>query len=106
LVKKTLDDDKAEDIVVIDLKGLSSIADHMVVATGRSQRHVGALADHLAQKLKELTGRPPRVEGIPQCDWVLIDTGDIIAHIFRPEVRAHYGLEKMWSQDLVRPRGN
>lgn len=90
--------------MVIDLRGISSIADHMVVATGRSQRHVGALAEHLAQKLKETTGRPPRVEGMPQCDWVLIDTGDVIVHVFRPEIRAHYSLEKMWSRDFAQPR--
>jgi ribosome-associated protein len=103
-LRKTLDDDKAEDIVSLDLRGLTSIADHMLVASGRSQRHVGAIAEHLAQRAKDATGRAPRVEGLPQCDWVLIDTGDIIVHVFRPEVRAHYSLEKMWSRDLAEPR--
>jgi len=103
-LRKTLDDDKADDIVSLDLRGLTSIADHMLVATGRSQRHVGAIAEHVAQKARETTGRAPRIEGLPQCDWVLIDAGDIIVHVFRPEVRAQYSLEKMWSRDLAEPQ--
>lgn len=91
----TLDDGKAEDIAIIDLRGKSSMADHMVIATGNSARHVGALADHLHDKLKAL-GLHASVEGVPQCDWVLIDGGDIIIHLFRPEVRDFYNLEKMW----------
>ena len=92
-----LDEAKAEAIVAIDLAGKSTIADHMVIATGRSDRHVGAIGDQIHKKLKEsgLTG--VRVEGMETCDWVLIDSGDIIVHIFRPEVREFYKLEKMWS---------
>ncbi len=99
VVLDSLDDGKAEDVVSIDLKGKTSIGDHMIVASGRSQRHVGALADNLVRKLKEQGFGRARVEGMPQCDWVLIDTGDIIVHIFRPEVRTFYNLEKMWSAD-------
>jgi ribosome-associated protein len=94
-----LDDAKAENVVTISLKGKSSIGDHMVVASGRSDRHVGAIADQVQRKLKESGQRRVRVEGQPQCDWVLIDTGDIIVHVFRPEVREFYNLEKMWSAD-------
>jgi len=92
-----LDEAKAEDIVSIDLKGKSSIGDFMVITTGRSDRHVGAIADQLKKKLKEAGVGRVRVEGQPTCDWVLIDTGDIIVHVFRPEVRDFYNLEKMWS---------
>ena len=99
IVLDTLDAAKAEDVVVIDLKGKTSISDQMVVASGRSQRHVGAVADQLAKKLKEEGFGRARVEGMPQCDWVLIDAGDVIIHIFRPEVREFYNLEKMWSAD-------
>lgn len=95
LVVGTLDDHKAEDVIVVDLRGKSSIADHMVIATGTSTRQVGALADHLSQKLKA-SGLGVALEGLPQCDWVLIDGGDIIVHLFRPEVRSFYNLEKMW----------
>ncbi|HTH15987.1 MAG TPA: ribosome silencing factor [Magnetospirillum sp.] len=95
LVVNSLDGDKAEDIVVVDLRGKSSIADHMVIATGASSRQVGAMADHLMRKLKDV-GQHPAAEGFPQCDWVLIDGGDIIVHLFRPEVRSFYNLEKMW----------
>ena len=97
LILARLDEDKAQDIVLIDLKGKSSMADAMVIASGRSQRHVGALADHLTRAIKDAGhGRAP-VEGLPQCDWVLIDAGDVIVHIFRPEVRAFYNIEKIWS---------
>lgn len=95
-VIESLDADKAEDIVVIDLAGKTSIADAMVVASGRSSRQVGAMADHLMQKLKE-RGHHVTVEGMTTCDWVLIDAGDVVVHLFRPEVRAFYNLEKMWS---------
>lgn len=91
----SLDDDKAENITVIDLRGKTSLADHLVIASGRSQRQVGAMAEHLLEKLKH-QGLRPSAEGMPQCDWVLIDGGDIIVHLFRPEVRAFYNLEKMW----------
>lgn len=96
IVADTLDGAKAEDVVVIDLKGKTSIGDHMVLASGRSQRHVGAVADHLIKKLKDEGYGRARVEGMPQCDWVLIDAGDVIVHVFRPEVREFYNLEKMW----------
>jgi ribosome-associated protein len=99
VVLDTLDDAKAEDVVCIDIKGKTSIGDQMVVASGRSQRHVGAVADHLVRKLKDEGFGRARVEGLPHCDWVLIDAGDVIVHIFRPEVREFYNLEKMWSAD-------
>ena len=99
VVLDTLDAAKAEDVVTIDLRGKTSIGDHMVLASGRSQRHVGAVADQLIKKLKDEGYGRARVEGQPHCDWVLIDTGDVIVHIFRPEVRGFYNLEKMWSAD-------
>jgi ribosome-associated protein len=91
----SLDDDKAEDVIVIDLRGRSSLADHIVVASGRSQRQVGAMADHLMRKL-DILGLPVSLEGATQGDWVLIDAGDIIVHLFRPDVRSFYNLERMW----------
>jgi ribosome-associated protein len=94
-----LDEAKAEEIVSIDLAGKSSIADAMIIATGRTDRHVGAIADQLQRHLKEAGSRKLRVEGMQTCDWVLIDTGDIIIHVFRPEVREFYNLEKMWTGD-------
>lgn len=97
LVNARLDDDKSEDIVAIDLRGKTSIADYMVVASGRSQRHVGAIAEHLIEALKAAGVKTVRVEGQPACDWVLIDAGDVIVHIFQPEVRSFYNIEKMWS---------
>jgi ribosome-associated protein len=100
LVEKSLDDDKAEDIVVIDLVGKSSIADYMVIASGRSQRQLGAMAEHLVEKLKAREGIGAGVEGAGQGDWVLIDGGDVIVHLFRPEVRSFYNLEKMWGMTL------
>ncbi len=99
VVLDTLDAAKAEDVAVIDLRGKTSIGDQMVIASGRSQRHVGAVADHIIRKLKDEGFGRARVEGLPQCDWVLIDAGDVIVHIFRPEVREFYNLEKMWSAD-------
>jgi ribosome-associated protein len=100
LILHSLDKDKAEDIVAIDLKGKTTIADDMVVASGRSHRHVAALADHVLERLKEAGYGPARVEGLRHCDWVLIDAGDVIVHIFRPEVRAFYRLEKLWQAAL------
>ena len=94
-----LDDAKAEDIKVIDIKGKSSIGDFMVIATGRTDRHVGAIADQIQRKLKEAGQGCVSVQGKPQCDWVLIDTGDIVIHVFRPEVREFYNLEKLWSAE-------
>jgi ribosome-associated protein len=96
MVLARLDDMKAEDIVTIDLTAKSSIADSMVVATGRSQRHVGAVADEIVKALKKAGVPNVRVEGMKQSDWVLIDAGDVIVHVFRAEVRDFYGLEKMW----------
>jgi ribosome-associated protein len=91
-----LDDAKAEDIISIDLAGKTSLADAMIIASGRSDRHVGAIADRVAHALKDLGQPTPRIEGVPVCDWVLIDAGDIIVHLFRPEVRGFYNLEKLW----------
>ncbi|NEX93960.1 ribosome silencing factor [Caulobacter sp. 17J65-9] len=99
LILKRLDDDKAQEIVHIDLKGKSSVADSMIVASGRSTRHVGALADHLLRALKDAGYGRARVEGLPHCDWVLIDAGDVVIHLFRPEVRLFYNIEKIWSVD-------
>jgi ribosome-associated protein len=92
----SLDDDKAEDVVQIDLRGKSSIGDHMVIASGRSSRQVAAIAEKLVERLKEAFRLSAKVEGKEAGDWVLIDTGDVIVHIFRPEVREFYQLEKMW----------
>jgi len=103
LILARLDEDKAQDVVFIDLKGKSSVADGLIVASGRSQRHVGALADHLLRALKEAGYGRCRVEGMPHADWVLIDAGDVIVHLFRPEVRAFYNIEKIWS---VEPPAN
>ncbi|MGO8952269.1 MAG: ribosome silencing factor [Rhodomicrobium sp.] len=99
LIIDTLEDAKADDIVSIDLTGKTSLGDTMIVASGRSQRHVGAIAERLLEKLKEHGLRDTRVEGMPLCDWVLIDAGDIIVHVFRPEARTFYNLEKMWGAD-------
>ncbi len=95
-ILKSLDEDKAEDIVQIDLGGKTEIGDYMVICTGRSTRQVTSIAEKLAQKVKDEFGRTPKVEGRDTGDWVLIDTGDVIVHVFRPEVREFYQLEKMW----------
>ena len=102
LILNRLDDEKAQDVVFIDLKDKSSIADGMIVASGRSHRHVGAMADHLLRMLKDAGHGRARVEGLPHCDWVLIDAGDVIVHLFRPEVRAFYNIEKIWSVEPPR----
>ena len=96
LILRSLDEDGALDVVAIDLAGKSSEADVMVVASGRSTRHVGAIADKLIERLKQEAGLVPRAEGKAAADWVLIDAGDVIVHVFRPEVRDFYQLEKMW----------
>ena len=96
----SLEQDKAEDIIVIDLAGKTSIADFMIIASGRSQRHVAAIAEHLVERLKRRGAPPASVEGLAQADWVLIDAGDVIVHVFRPEVRSFYNLEKMWAVSL------
>jgi len=98
-VQASLDDDKAEDLVTIDLTGRSSLTDAIVVATGRSSRHVASLAENMARRLKEWGYGTARIEGLPQGDWVLIDARDVVVHIFRAEVRAYYDLEGMWSVD-------
>jgi ribosome-associated protein len=95
-VLASLEDSKAENIVSIDIQGKSSLGDYMVVASGRSHRHVSAVADHLLKALKDAGLGTARVEGLAGADWVLIDSGDIIVHVFRPEVREFYNLEKMW----------
>lgn len=97
LILASLEDDKAEEIVSLDIRGKSSVADMLIVASGRSQRHVGALADHVMRKLKEAGAKDLKVEGLPHCDWVLVDAGDVIVHLFRPEVRSFYNIEKIWS---------
>ena len=104
LILGRLDDDKAEDIVLIDLAGKSPLADAVVVASGRSARHVAAMADHLVRTLKENGFGKAQVEGLPHADWVLIDAGDVIVHLFRPEVRAFYQIEKIWSLDSAHMR--
>lgn len=97
LVLDSLDDDQAVETVSIPLAGKSSIADYMVVASGRSTRQVASMAAKLAEKIKAERGHSPRIEGLPTADWVLIDAGDVIVHLFRPEVRSFYNLERMWS---------
>ncbi|MFQ3594910.1 MAG: ribosome silencing factor [Sphingomonadaceae bacterium] len=99
LVLNSLDDDQAQDIVSIPLEGKSTIADHMVIASGRSSRQVASMAEKLAQKIKQDMGIAVRTEGLATADWVLIDAGDVIVHLFRPEVRQFYALEKMWAFD-------
>ena len=101
IVEKTLDDGKADNVVVMDLQGKTSIAAYMVVASGTSQRHVAALAEHVTQALKA-AGYPSTTEGEGKADWVLIDAYDVIVHIFKPEVRGFYSLEKMWSSVKTR----
>ncbi|MCB1518009.1 MAG: ribosome silencing factor [Hyphomicrobiaceae bacterium] len=100
VVLQSLDDAKAEDIVSIDMTGKSPMSDYMVVASGRSHRHVGAVADQVARALKDNGFGTARIEGLGAADWVLLDAGDVIVHIFRPEVREFYNLEKMWQTDL------
>jgi ribosome-associated protein len=101
LILNVLDDAKAEETVSVDITGKSSLADHMIVTSGRSQRHVGAVADQIIRALRDNGFGKPRVEGLPHCDWVLVDTGDVIVHIFRPEVREFYNIEKMWQADFA-----
>ena len=103
LVQASLDDDKAEDIVVIDLVGKTEIADFMVIANGTSKRQVGAMADHLQRKIKASGFKGLATEGLDNCDWVLIDAGDVVVHLFRFEIRAFYNIEKMWSGPRPEP---
>ncbi|MFP5077426.1 ribosome silencing factor [Rhizobium sp. YIM 134829] len=97
LVLDSLEDSKAEDIVTIDIAGKSALGDYMVVVSGRSNRHVAAITDHLVSDLKDEGYGNARVEGLEAADWVLIDSGDIIIHVFRPEIREFYNIEKMWA---------
>lgn len=101
VILHTLEDAKAEETVAIDIAGKSSLADHMVVTSGRSNRHVSAVADQLIKALRDSGFGKPRIEGLPHADWVLVDGGDVIVHIFRPEVREFYNLEKMWQADFA-----
>jgi ribosome-associated protein len=101
IVLRQLDDMKAEDTVTIDLRGKSSLTDYLIVTSGRSNRHVGSIADRVVEDLDK-AGVDSRVEGQPHCDWVLIDAGDVIVHVFRPEVRTFYNIEKMWAGGLRR----
>lgn len=103
IVETSLDDDKAEDIVAIDLRGKSTIADYMVIATGRNSRQLAAMASHLDDKLTKAGVRRVSVEGADQGDWVLLDGGDVVVHLFRPEVRSFYALEKMWGAEMPSP---
>lgn len=96
LALESLDDDQAQELVSIPLEGKSSIADHMIIASGRSNRHVAAIAQKLAERIKHGGFGHVRIEGLPAADWVLVDAGDVIVHIFRPEVRTFYNLERMW----------
>ncbi len=98
LVMKSLDDDQAQDVVSIPLEGKSNIADHMVIAEGRSTRQVASIAQKLAERIKQ-SGGTARIEGLANADWVLVDAGDVIIHLFRPEVRSFYNLERMWAVD-------
>ncbi len=99
IILDCLEDSKAEEVTTIDLLGKTSIADHMVIASGRSDRHVGAVADQIVSKLRDEGHGNAKVEGLPLCEWVLIDAGDIIVHVFKPDIRSFYNLEKMWGGD-------
>ncbi len=96
LVLQSLDDDQAQDVISIPLEGKTAMADHMVIASGRSNRQVAAIAQKLAERIKQAGKGPVRLEGLPTADWVLVDAGDVIVHVFRPEVRSFYNLERMW----------
>jgi ribosome-associated protein len=104
-VKSSLDHDKADDVVVIDLAGKTSIADFMIVASGTSKRHIAAMSDHILEKVKEMGATSVAVEGTGYCDWVLIDSGDVLVHLFRPEFREFYALERLWgARSLISDR--
>jgi ribosome-associated protein len=103
LVLRSLDDDQAQDVVTIPLSGKSNIADHMVIASGRSTRQVASMAQKLSERIKQDLGRTVRIEGLPVADWVLLDAEDVIVHIFRPEVRSFYNLERMWAFEESAP---
>ena len=103
VVLHCLEDAKAEETVAIDVTGKSPLSDYMVVTTGRSNRHVGAVADQLVKSLRDSGFGKPRIEGLPHADWVLVDAGDVVVHIFRPEVREFYNIEKIWSAEFAEP---
>ena len=103
LVTSILDDRKADDITTIDLKDKADFADQLIIASGTSARHLSALADYIVKGLKEVGLNPIPIEGQDTCDWVLVDAGDVIIHLFRPEIREHYKLEKMWSMPAAQP---
>ena len=103
-IEKILDDNKAEDIVIVDLKGKSAVADYMIVATGSSNRQIVGLADKIKNEIKPLTDGPFRTEGVDDGDWVLLDCGDVIVHLFRPEVREFYSIEKIWDTTESNPK--
>ncbi len=103
MILDSLDDAKAEEVISIDLQGKTTLADHMVIASGRSSTHVGSIADRLLRDCKAF-GVTARVEGLQNCDWVLVDAGDAIVHVFRPEVRQFYNLEKMWGESRPEER--
>ncbi|SDG19538.1 ribosome silencing factor [Pelagibacterium luteolum] len=100
VILASLDDAKAEDTISIDITGKSSLSDHMVVTSGRSNRHVAAVADQIVTALRDNGYDKPRIEGLPSADWVLVDASDVIVHIFRPEVREFYNIEKMWAAEF------
>lgn len=100
LIVASVEDDKAEGTITVDLRGRTTIADFLVITSGRSARQVGAMADHLLERLKKAGVAGCTAEGATTCDWVLIDAGDVLVHVFRPEVRAFYNLEKMWDVEL------
>ncbi|MBE7636352.1 ribosome silencing factor [Sneathiella sp. P13V-1] len=106
LVQTSLSDDKAEDVVSIDLSGKTSFADYMIIANGRSSRQVGAMAEHLKDRIKEAGFGIAQIEGKANCDWVLVDAGDVIVHLFRPEVRDFYNLEKIWAPNAAKEMTN
>lgn len=103
LIEQSLDDDQADAVTVIDLAGKTTFADYMIVASGRNTRHIGAMAVKLAEKLKQAGVRRVETEGLAQSDWVLVDAGDVIVHLFKPEVRTFYNIEKMWGLELPAP---
>ncbi|OUR80013.1 ribosome silencing factor [Alphaproteobacteria bacterium 46_93_T64] len=106
LVQSCLEDNKAEQVVSIDLSGKTSFADYMVIANGRSTRQVGALADHLKEEIRDAGFGVAQIEGKANCDWVLVDAGDVIVHLFRPEVRDFYNLEKIWAPTAAKEMSN
>ena len=106
MILQSLDDDQAQEIVDIPLQGKTTIADHMIIASGRSTRQVASMAQKLAAKIKEEFGRTVRIEGLQTADWVLVDAQDVIVHLFRPEVRSFYNLEKMWAFDAAKASPN